>query len=221
MTGLRYRYQTYELGSKDIHLRALRDNQEFFDPKGEAEALGISSASWPLFGIVWASGQVLAHFMSSFDIADKRILEVGCGIGLTSLMLNQRDADITATDYHPEAGGFLEINSTLNQGAEIPFVRTGWADADSGMGHFDLIVGSDLLYEREHVLLLADFIAQHAKPECHIVLVDPGRGHHARFSKRMVELGFSHQQHQPEPLASLVKPFKGQILQYQRSPDPC
>ncbi|WP_036590926.1 class I SAM-dependent methyltransferase [Oceanospirillum maris] len=213
---LRYRYQTYEFGLQDIHLRTLRDNQQFSDPEGIAEALGISSASWPLFGIVWPSGQVLAHFMSSFDVDSKRILEVGCGIGLTSLMLNQRDADITATDYHPNAGAFLATNALLNKGAVIPFIRTGWEDADSGMGDFDLIVGSDLLYEREHVALLASFIEQHALQKCQVVLVDPGRGHHARFSKRMVALGFEHQQHKPAETEYLDKPFKGQILQYQR-----
>ena len=37
----------------------------------------------------------------------KRILEVGCGIGLSSLILNRLNADITATDYHPEAEKFL------------------------------------------------------------------------------------------------------------------
>ena len=213
---LRFRYQTYECGTHDIHLRTLRDNQQFSDPNKVAEALGISSASWPIFGILWPSGQVLAHFINGFDTAGMRILEVGCGIGLSSLLLNQRKADITATDYHPEAGIFLNINAGLNEGADIPFVRTGWADQDCGMGRFDLIIGSDLLYETEHVALLSDFIHRHAAPDCQVVLVDPGRGNHAKFSKRMVALGFDHQQHKPASTEYLEQVFKGQILQYQR-----
>lgn len=215
---LRFRYQTYECGLYDIHLRTLRDNQQFSDPEKTAENLGISSASWPLFGILWPSGQVLAHFMREFDIQGKRILEVGCGIGLTSLMLNQREANITATDYHPEAGAFLSVNTDLNEDVAIPFVRTGWADADCGMGDFDLIIGSDLLYETEHIELLSGFIDQHATPHCQVILVDPGRGNHAKFSKRMVSLGYDHSQHKPEETGFLERPFKGQILQYQRVP---
>lgn len=69
MTTLRLRYQTMEFGGMDIHLRTLRDNQEFSDDDGIAEALGISSATWPLFGIVWPSGQILAHLMLDFQIA--------------------------------------------------------------------------------------------------------------------------------------------------------
>lgn len=216
MSALRFRYQTIEFGNIDIHLRSLRDNQEFSDDQHEASDLGISSASWPLFGIVWASGQVLAHHMVDFDIAGKRILEVGCGIALASHLLNNRHADITATDYHPEAGNFLNENVKLNHSEHIPFVRTGWADEKSTLGEFDVIIGSDLLYESEHVDLLAHFLQQHAATHCEIILVDPGRGHHAKFSKKMVELGFVHSQQKPETEDYLDKPFGGQVLCYLR-----
>jgi predicted nicotinamide N-methyase len=216
MSSLRLRYQTIEFRKVDIHLRTLRNNQEFLDIDGEAESLGISSATWPLFGIVWDAGKVLANHMLDYDIRDKRILEVGCGIGLASLLLNHRQADITATDYHPEAGRFLEENVRLNHGRAIPFVRTGWADGDEELGLFDLIIGSDVLYEGEHVALLSDFIHRHAKPHCEVVIVDPGRGHHARFSKRMEQLGYNHRQHRPGQPSYLSEPFSGQIIEYQR-----
>ncbi len=216
MTSFRVRYQTIEFGKTDIHLRTLRDNQQFADDHGVAESLGISSATWPLFGIVWPSSEVLAHFLHDFQIKGKRILEVGCGIGLASLMLNQRNADITATDYHPEAGAFLEENVRLNRGNAIPFVRTGWADEDDDLGRYDLIIGSDILYEDEHVELLAGFIERHAKHHCEVILVDPARGHHARFSKKMVANGYKHSQNKPENDDFLQKPFKGQILRYRR-----
>ena len=214
MSSLRVRYQTIEFGDVDIHVRSLRDNLQFLDVNCVAEKLGISSATCPLFGVVWVSGEVLAHLMFDYKLAGKRILEVGCGIGLASLVLNHRHADITATDYHPEAENFLEKNVVLNKGDAIPFVRTGWADEDSGIGEFDLIIGSDVLYESEHVELLAAFIEQHAKPKCDVILVDPGRGHHANFSKKMVALGYSHTQNKPASSDYLDKPFPGQILSY-------
>ena len=58
MSPVRVRYQTIEFENLDVHVRSLRDNQQFSDPLGEAEALGISSAQWPLFGVVWPSGEV-------------------------------------------------------------------------------------------------------------------------------------------------------------------
>ncbi|WP_228702987.1 hypothetical protein [Marinobacter gelidimuriae] len=43
---LRLRYQTIDVGNTDIHLCTLRDNQQFNDPEGAVDALGISSAAW-------------------------------------------------------------------------------------------------------------------------------------------------------------------------------
>ncbi|MCH9814276.1 MAG: histidine kinase [Epsilonproteobacteria bacterium] len=216
MPLVRICYQTIEFGNTDIHLRTLRDNQQYADPDGEAERLGISSATWPLFGVIWPSSKVLAHLMFDYEVKGKRILEVGCGIALASLVLNHHREDITATDYHPEVEAFLVQNTQLNDDKDIPFVRTSWEELESELGLFDMIIGSDLLYQRDHAKLLADFIDQHAKAHCEVIIVDPGRGHQSHFSKRMVNLGYTHTQTKPENTDYLTAPFKGKILRYQR-----
>ena len=212
---LRIRYQTMEIGSVDIHVRTLRDICQFLDIDDVAKKLGVSSAAWPIFGVIWPSSKVLAHTMLDYNIEGKRILEVGCGIGLASLILNHRLADITATDYHPEVKSFLDINVALNNGDKIPFVRTGWGDNANELGSYDLIIGSDLLYESNHAQLLSKFIDLHARKRCDVVIVDPGRGHHAKFSKKMVLLGYSHSQKTVDA-TYLEKPFTGKILSYSR-----
>ena len=176
MTKLRLCYQTVEFGTVDIHLCTLRNRQEFDDPTGIAEKLGISSATWPLFGVIWPSSLVLAHFISDYSTGTKRILEIGCGMALTSLLLNKKSADITATDYHPETGKFLRRNALLNEDQPIAYEQVDWDGGNDTLGVFDLIIGSDLLYEDQHVALLANFIEDHSKPTCEVILVDPGRG---------------------------------------------
>ena len=91
------------------------------------------------------------------------------------------DADPT----HPEAGNYLAENVGLNNGKPITFIRTSWVDTLDGLGKFDVIIGSDVLYEREHVELLVGFIKRHSNPNCEVIIVDPGRHHHAPFSKKM------------------------------------
>jgi predicted nicotinamide N-methyase len=214
MSPVRIRYQTIEFDKTDIHLRTLRDNQQFFDKNDIAKNLGISSATWPLFGVVWPSSVVLANFMLDYDFANKRILEIGCGIGLVSLLLNSKHADISATDMHPEAGNYLQENTSLNCGKVIPFERASWNNIDTELGRFDLIIGSDLLYERENIDNLAYFINKHTKLDSKVVIVDPGRGNHAAFSKKMVTLGYSHNQDKTGDTSYLEKPYNGQILHY-------
>lgn len=220
MTPVRVRYQTIEFGKTDIHICTLRNRQEFYDPDGKAEELGISSATWSLFGVVWASGELLAHIMSDYDIEGLRILEIGCGIGLASLLLNERVADITATDYHPEAGGYLANNVKLNSGRKIPFFQTDWSNKENEIGKFDLIIGSDLLYEPNHAQLLSDFIDLYTKEHCKVILIDPVRGHSDDFSKKMSDLGYAHKENSMETIEHLKQPLRSadkfNILSYCR-----
>lgn len=216
MTNLRLCYQTIEFGSIDIHLCTLRNNQEFHDPAGIAEELGISSATWPIFGVIWPSSLVLAHFIFDYDIGSKRILEVGCGMALSSLLLSKQCADITATDYHPEAQKFLQRNTLLNEGKAIAFERVDWAAKRDDLGLFDLIIGSDLLYEDAHIELLASFIEAHSKPTCEVIIVDPKRGRKNKLSARMMEFGFASSQQKPTHTDYLAKEFKGHILKFER-----
>ncbi|WP_417504061.1 class I SAM-dependent methyltransferase [Marinomonas gallaica] len=216
MTTLRLRYQTIEFDKTDIHLCTLRDNQEFYDPDGIAEKLGISSATWPIFGIVWPSSLVLAHHICNYETGTKRVLEIGCGMALSSLLLNKRDVNITATDYHPESGLFLNRNTELNGDKIIPYQQADWAEKDDTLGLFDLIIGSDVLYEDSHIELLANFIQEHASPDCKVILVDPGRGRKNKMTHKMASFGFDCVQTKPIHTDYLPNQFKGHILSFSR-----
>lgn len=217
MTSPRLCYQTIEFGQIDIHLCTLRNKQEFYDPEGIAEKLGISSATWPIFGIVWPSSLVLAHHICDYNFGSKRVLEVGCGTALSSLLLNKKNVDITATDYHPEVETFLNRNSELNGDESIPFERTGWGDNNDSLGRFDLIIGSDLLYEDEHVELLSNFIKNHSNRECEVIIVDPGRGRKSKLAKKLLALGYVFSFIKPDNTDYLSCNFKGHILTFVRT----
>lgn len=216
MTYLRLRYQTIEFGKIDIHLCTLRNKQEFYDPESIAEELGICSASWPIFGIVWPSSLVLAHYLLDYDTDSKRVLEVGCGMALSSLLLNKQNADITATDYHPEVEAFLERNVSLNGDNSIAFEQVNWAENNDNLGLFDLIIGSDLLYDDTHIELLANFIEKHSKPKCEVIVVDPGRGRKNKLSSRMIDFGFTSNHLKPTHTDFLDQDFKGHIMKFER-----
>ena len=216
MAPVRLKYQTLEFGKIDIHLCSLRNKQEFSDPNGEAEKLGISSAAWPIFGIVWPSSIVLARFIMDFETSNKRILEVGCGLGLSSILLNKQGHDITATDHHPSANGFLTRNTLLNGDPAIPFERVGWADLDDQLGLFDLIIGSDLLYEDEHIELLSHFLVSHSRAHCEIIIVDPGRGRKNKLIQQMEKNDFSSVVVKIDKSSSQYTDFNGVVLIFSR-----
>lgn len=215
--GYEVEFTDYQMGATAYRIRTLLNRRQFSDPDGCAERAGITSASWPIFGVVWPSGLALAEAMTRFPVESKRILEVGCGIGLPSLVLRQRDANITATDYHPLAEEFLRHNTDLNHLAPIHFFKTGWIEPNLDLGRFDLIIGSDLLYERDHPALLAGFLASHANPTCQILLADPGRSRCGQFSTHLAAQGYARTDcplHLPE--GSMPFP-SGRILSFIRT----
>ncbi|HEY4368286.1 MAG TPA: methyltransferase domain-containing protein [Steroidobacteraceae bacterium] len=206
---------TLRIGGEDYRIRMLKDRQQYSDPDGSAERAGISPATWPLFGMLWPAGFALAEEMSRFAIGGKRILEVGCGTGLSSLVLQRRGADITATDHHPLASEFLLHNARLNGLAPIKYQDAQWQGPNPLLGQFDMIVGGDVLYERDHPGLLATFIQCHAKPAACVLIADPGRGYRGQFSTRMLAQGYTRTE-RAFSSDGVEHESKGRILRFDR-----
>jgi predicted nicotinamide N-methyase len=216
MPGYTVQTSSVRVGGVDYRIRALSDKQQFADASGAAERAGISSATWPLFGVLWPAGLVLAEEMSGFPVSGKRVLEIGCGLGLSSLVLQRRGADITASDHHPLAEEFLKANAVLNGLAEVPFRIAQWSGPNPDLGTFDLIIGGDVLYERDHVGLLAGFLDLHARPEAEILITDPGRSHANALSRALAAQGYQCSEERRAFEPGEQPPFRGRLLRYRR-----
>lgn len=209
--------ETVIVGGINYQIRSLSNLQQFYDPEQEAEQTGISSATWPLFGVVWPSGLMLAEIMSTRVIAGLRILELGCGLGIASLIANGRGARITASDYHPLAHEFIDENIRINGMRPIDFSNCDWNRPVTGLGKFDLIIGSDLLYEPDHPGLLSRFIDVHSSPVVNVIIVDPGRCQQAKFRRKMEALGYDPSAVPASKAHMKSHNFKGRITNYSRS----
>lgn len=211
-------------GVANLHIRSLLDRQQFSDPLGVAERLGISSASWPLFGLLWPSGAHMAARLALHPVtAGERILEIGCGLALASLVGHRRGADMTASDCHPLASAFLQENLRLNDLPPMKYRHGQWgvpADTSASnqvQGLFDLVLGSDLLYERDEGGTLARFIALHAAPAAQVWIIDPDRGNRNVFTRHMALHGFAlHEERLHSAATALAPAYKGRVLVYAR-----
>ena len=211
-------------GVANLLIRSLLDKQQFYDPEDAALALGISSAFWSLFGLLWPSGSKLAERMARRPVnANERILEIGCGLALSSLVGHRRGANITASDCHPLAAEFLKENLRLNHLGPMDYRHGHWGEHASQQqdlavnSKFDLIIGSDILYERDERGDLAHYINEHIEDHAEVWVVDPNRGNRSHFHRNMATQGFSLSE---ETLSISVTEnaaaYQGRMLTYSR-----
>ena len=205
----------FKIGTFKGKLRALKDRNQYADPDGDAERAGICDASWSLFGQLWPAGTVLAKAMKKIHLKDRRILELGCGLALPSLVLQYRGADITASDYHPVSRQFLSYNCQLNDLKNIPFIQLDW-DEPLVDDKYDLIIASDVLYDPSNPELLGKVIEKMSSPICKVLLTCPGRGYKNPFSRIMKNIGFKLEEIPVAFSAEEAAPYKGRILSYRR-----
>jgi hypothetical protein len=132
---------------------------------------------------------------------------------------------VTASDSHPLAGGFLLENLKLNSLPPLRYCHGDWMPharpqpmyLPHVQGRFDLIIGSDVLYERDEAGTLAAFIARHAQPVSEVMIVDPNRGNRPVFSRHMAALGYALEDVAIKSLPGIGVAYSGRLLHYRRS----
>ncbi len=154
--------------------------------------------------------------MNNAEVSGKRILEIGCGIGLASLVLQRRGANIVASDIHPLAEPFLAYNAALNALPAVHYRQMRWDHPLDTMGRFDMIIASDVLYERDHATLLAGVVARHANTRAEVMVTDPGRGNSAPFTRMLGLQGFAVSETRCAMDDADTQSRRGQILHYRR-----
>jgi len=100
----------------------------------------------PYWAELWPAARALAAALP--PVAGLRVVELGCGLGLPSLVAAARGAEVTATDWAREAVELLQRNAARNElelSAEVRDWRQPWS------ARFDLVLAADVLYERRNV----------------------------------------------------------------------
>lgn len=147
----------------------------------------------PYFGVLWEAGIGLSQFILPMNLADKRILEIGCGLALPSFVAANNGAHIIATDFHVDVPLFLQANQNQNK-VFFEYSVMNWRDeverTKNSLGLFDIVLGSDILYESQHPMEVAKALIALLKPGGKIILADPGRAYIQKFITSMQQLDY-------------------------------
>jgi predicted nicotinamide N-methyase len=130
----------------------------------------------PYWAELWPAATALAAALP--DLAGLRVVELGCGLGLPSLVASARGADVTASDWAADAIDLVRKNAARNDlvlRAEVRDWREPWPE------RFDVALAADVLYERRNVEPLLERLRELA-PVAYVGLA--GRPYEAEFLTR-------------------------------------
>lgn len=143
----------------------------------------------PYWADIWPSARVLAAFIIEQRGGGRSLLELGCGAGLVATAAAVAGFRVCATDYYEDALRFTTFNVAANTG-ELPETRlVDWRALPTDLGRFDVVVGSDVLYERAYGELVARAIDVILARGGEAVIADPGRIAAGEFVKDTAKRG--------------------------------
>jgi predicted nicotinamide N-methyase len=133
----------------------------------------------PYWAELWPSSLALAEVVAAQEWHGRRVVELGCGLALPSLVAAAAGAEVTATDWAPDAVRFAAENARRNRLA-LTLLRVDWSAAEELVlrAPFDVALASDVLYEGRNGELLLSLLPRLTRE---VLLADPGRPHAARF----------------------------------------
>lgn len=160
--------RTVELPGGEIHLLQPEESAELPD-EGPVEWAPIA----PYWSVLWRSGIALASELDGMPLSGQRVLELGCGLAVSSIAAARAGADVLATDACPEALALLERSARAN-GVQVETATVDWSAPREVLRRapFDLVLGADVLYEEASVEVLRSLLPRLA-PEA--LLAHPSR----------------------------------------------
>lgn len=143
----------------------------------------------PYWAELWPSARVLAEYIGAMPGGGRSLLELGCGSGLVATSASLAGFKVTVSDYYEDALLFARVNVRRNGGEPARGLLLDWRNLPPRLGHFDVVVASDVLYERPYGALVARVLDATLSSQGLAVVADPGRVGRAEFVRALGPLG--------------------------------
>jgi len=170
MFSIKQFYQTYEteaaeivINGKKFRILLPRYLDRFINPTDVLH-------DFPLWAKIWKASWVLSGYLAELppDV-NQRLLEIGAGVGLVSIVAATFGHQITMTEYNPDALNFARANACLNNCPDLPIKKLDW-NHPLLKDQFDLIVAAEVIYDEASFPPLIRLFKSNLKPEGEIIL---------------------------------------------------
>jgi predicted nicotinamide N-methyase len=169
--------EAVSVGGRRLRIVHPRDSEALLDEEAfEREEF------LPYWAQLWPSAILLARATARLHPAGRRVLELGCGLGLPSIAAALEGASVLATDWSPDAVAFAAANASRNGAALRTAVRS-WTEPAALVAEapWDLVLAADVLYEARNVDQLLELLPRLVDGSGQVLIADPGRRPAERF----------------------------------------
>ncbi len=150
------------IGRKTLKIAQLKDLEEHFVSLLNTENLEVKDL--PFWAKIWDASFLLAYFLGRQPVAlGQRILEIGAGVGVVGIYAALCGHRVVISDINDEALLFARVNVLLNEATQAEVRKIDWNDT-ALQDQFDMIVGSEVVYDRECYPLLVSFFNRALSP---------------------------------------------------------
>ena len=89
--------------------------------------------NFPLWIKIWEASLVLAEYLAGMEAEEgKRLLEIGCGIGVVGIVASSFGHHLTMTEYNQDALNFARANALLNEASSLETRTLEWLENPGG-----------------------------------------------------------------------------------------
>jgi predicted nicotinamide N-methyase len=171
----------YTFGSNSFSFLSVLDSYALLDRISPEEF--VKDEQMPYWAEIWPSAITLSSFIADeLPLEGLRVIEIGAGVGMASVVAAWKGAGVLATDYSLEALRFVRYNALKNR-VNIETERLDWRLVQCNE-RFDRLFAADVLYERVNLLPIIYAIDKLLKPGGVAYIADPRR----RLAEQFLEL---------------------------------
>jgi predicted nicotinamide N-methyase len=168
-----------KLGNRVLKLLQITDFEDYLGELIEVKAAGL--ADLPYWAKVWEASMVLAYFLGKQPVVlGQKILEIGAGLGVVGIYAALLGHQVTISDINEDALQFARANAALNNVRNLEVRKIDWNDF-TFTETYDVIVGSEIVYDRKSYPALVQFLLRTLQPGGMIFLAKNAELHAPAF----------------------------------------